>query len=135
MKSPLYIITALLPLIAELAAASPTMKLNVRSVDKREDSNDPGESGIELGIEPGIIPRNAGFGGFEQGISGRTSPPGSGGQGGSGQGGSGQGGSGHGSNNCRVSKPYNYYKFPCESSFRTGRAAPGSTFTSTCKYR
>jgi hypothetical protein len=86
MKSPLYLLTILLPLATELAAASPSANPDVDSFDEIE----------------------------ERDLEDR------------------QGG---GRNRCRIERPYSYWKYPCDSSDRTGRANRGDQFSATCKYR
>lgn len=38
-------------------------------------------------------------------------------------------------NRCRINRPYSYWKYPCDSSDRTGQATVGSQFSATCRYK
>ncbi|KAJ5357985.1 hypothetical protein N7541_005143 [Penicillium brevicompactum] len=97
MKSPLWLLTVLLPLATELAAASPAANPDPDSLESLESFDDANEF-------------------EERDLEDR-------------QGGSRQG------NKCRINRPYWYYKYPCDSSDRTGQARVGSQFSATCRYK
>lgn len=44
-------------------------------------------------------------------------------------------GGGHTNNPCEVKRSYPYYKYPCDSSPKTGMSQVGATFTPSCRYQ
>ncbi|KAJ6029488.1 hypothetical protein N7460_004067 [Penicillium canescens] len=113
MKSPLYILTFLLPLATELVSASPTAE--------------PDFDALEM--------RAGGGGGSGGGSGGGGSGGGSGGGGGGSGGGGGGGGSGGGKNPCRIDHNYWYWRYPCDQSDRTTEAHSGDKFSASCWYK
>ncbi|KAE8332984.1 hypothetical protein RU639_013831 [Aspergillus parasiticus] len=87
MKSPIYLLTTLLPLVAQLTGATPTEDhADYDSLEERTEGFSIGDKQAKQGA-------------------------------------------------CTIERPFQYYKYPCDSSDRVGEARRGEQWQSSCKYK